>query len=132
MPLAPPVIKIVLLVSFIIYFLIVLFVGIDIFVCIHITVASRRRLVHERIVGIAAWSRRVNGFPVYFSKRSAGREPLNQVGIGDVWASERDQVRKPLGDQAIASFGGHTDAGDQLAAKEGSEVAEHAVAHQRL
>src|SRR6267154_5025234 len=68
--------------------------------------------------------------PVDLSERSAGCEPLNQVGIGDVRASERDQVHKPLGDQATASFGGHTDAGDQLAAKDGSEMAEHAVAHQ--
>src|SRR6266852_3711371 len=89
-----------------------------------------RCLTDSRIVGIAAWSRRVDGCPVDFGKRSAGREPLNQVGIGDVGASERDQVRKPLGDQAIASFGGHTDVGDQLAAKDGSEMAEHAVPHQ--
>ena len=31
----------------------------------------------SRIVGIAARSRRVDGFPVDFSKWSAGREPLN-------------------------------------------------------
>ena len=50
----------------------------------------RRRPTDSRIIGIAAWSRRVDGFPVDFGKRSAGREPLNQVGIGDVGSSERD------------------------------------------
>src|ERR1700681_2078868 len=78
-----------------------------------------RRPTDGRIVGIAAWSRRVDGFPVDFGKRSAGRKPLDQVGIGDVGSSDRDKARKPLGDQTIASFGGHTDVGDQLAAKHG-------------
>src|ERR1700676_1628167 len=79
-----------------------------------------RRPTDSRIVGIAAWSRRVDGFPVDFGKRSAGREPLDEVGIGDVGSSERDQVREPLGDQAIASFGGRSEVGDQLAAKDGA------------
>src|ERR1700693_390120 len=37
----------------------------------------RRRPTESRIVGIAARSRRVDGFPVDFAKRSAGCEPLN-------------------------------------------------------
>src|ERR1700730_16800455 len=36
-----------------------------------------RRPTDNRIVGIAAWSRRVDGCPVDFGKWSAGREPLN-------------------------------------------------------
>ena len=53
-----------------------------------------RRPTDSRIVGIAAWSRPVDGFPVDFGKRSAGREPLDHVGIGDVGASERVCVPK--------------------------------------
>ena len=40
-----------------------------------------------RIVEIAAWSRPVDGFPADFGERSAGREPLDEVGIGDVGSS---------------------------------------------
>jgi len=80
---------------------------------------------------MAAQSRRVDGFPVDVGKRSAGREPLNYVEISDVGSSDRDRVRKPLGDQATASFGGRTDVSDKLAAKDGSEVAEHAVGYVR-
>src|SRR5580698_678607 len=36
-----------------------------------------RRPTDSRVISIAAWSRRVDGFPVDFGKRSAGREPLN-------------------------------------------------------
>src|SRR6266446_2129927 len=42
-----------------------------------------RRPTDGRMVGIAAWTRRVDGFPVDFGKRSAGREPLDQVGMGN-------------------------------------------------
>src|SRR6266852_1294543 len=78
MPLPPPVIKIVLLVSFIIRY------------------PDKRRptcehfghyLMDSRIVEIAAWSRPVHGFPADFGERRAGREPLDQVGIGDVGSS---------------------------------------------
>ena len=41
----------------------------------------------SRIVEIAAWSRPVDGFPIDFGERRAGREPLDQVGIGDVGSS---------------------------------------------
>jgi len=41
----------------------------------------------SRIVEIAAWSRPVDGFPADFGERRAGREPLDQVGIGDVGSS---------------------------------------------
>jgi len=41
----------------------------------------------SRIVVIAAWSRPVDGFPADFGERRAGREPLDQVGIGDVGSS---------------------------------------------
>ena len=41
----------------------------------------------SRIVEIAAWSRPVDGFPSDFGERRAGREPLDQVGIGDVGSS---------------------------------------------
>ena len=50
----------------------------------------------SRIVEIPARARPVDGFPADFGERRAGREPLDQVGIGDVGSSERDQVRKPL------------------------------------
>ena len=39
------------------------------------------------IVEIAAWSRPVDGFPADFGERRAGREPLDQVGIGDIGSS---------------------------------------------
>jgi hypothetical protein len=55
------------------------------------------------MVGIAAWSGPVDCFPADFGKRSAGREPLDQVGIGDVGSSERDQVRKRLCDRRADS-----------------------------
>ena len=41
----------------------------------------------SRIVEIAAWSRPVDSFPADFGERRAGREPLDQVGIGDVGSS---------------------------------------------
>ena len=41
----------------------------------------------SRIVEIAAWSRPVDGFPADFGERRAGREPLDQVEIGDVGSS---------------------------------------------
>src|SRR5258707_10068328 len=70
-----------------------------------------RCLTDSRIVGIAAWSRRVDGFPVDFGKRSAGCEPLNQVGIGEgVRTRPSSQAPRRSGD---CSFGGHTDVGDQ-------------------
>src|SRR5438445_2453637 len=37
-----------------------------------------------RIDEIAAWSRPVDGFPADLGRGRAGREPLGQVGIGDV------------------------------------------------
>src|SRR5260370_7478082 len=57
----------------------------------------------SRIVEIAAWSRPVDGFPADFGKRSAGREMLDQVGIGDVGSSERDEVRNRLCDRRADS-----------------------------
>src|SRR5712692_8176099 len=57
----------------------------------------------SRIVEIAAWSRPVDGFPADFGKRSAGRELLDQVGIGDVGSSERDEVSNRLCDRRAAS-----------------------------
>src|SRR6266851_9633741 len=104
MPLPPPVIKIVLLVSFIIKYPAPIkdarFLSTS--DTIDRTGAHQplwlsslaRRPTDSRIVGIAAWSRPVDGFPADFGKRSAGREPLDQVGIGDVGSSERDEVRK--------------------------------------
>ena len=41
----------------------------------------------SRIVEIAVWSRPVDGFPADFCERRAGRELLDQVGIGDVKSS---------------------------------------------
>ena len=42
----------------------------------------------SRIVVIAAWSRPGRRFPTAdFGERRAGREPLDQVGIGDVRSS---------------------------------------------
>ena len=41
----------------------------------------------SRIDEIAAWSRPVDGFPSDFGERRVGREPLDQVGIGDVGSS---------------------------------------------
>jgi hypothetical protein len=45
----------------------------------------------------------VDGFPADLGKQRAGREPLDQVGIGNVGSSERDQVRKPLCDRRADS-----------------------------
>src|SRR6195256_3815097 len=44
---------------------------------LHNFTSLSRRPTESRIVGIAARSRRVDGLPVDFGKRSAGREPLN-------------------------------------------------------
>src|SRR6202045_3975607 len=44
---------------------------------LHNFASLSRRPTESRIVGIAARSRRVDGLPVDFGKRSAGREPLN-------------------------------------------------------
>jgi hypothetical protein len=41
----------------------------------------------SQILEIAAWFRPVDGFPADFGERRAGREPLDQVGIGDVGSS---------------------------------------------
>src|SRR5258705_13437512 len=62
-----------------------------------------RRATDSRIVGIAGWSRPVDGLPADFVKRSAGREPLDQVGIGDVGSSEGDEVRNRLCDRRADS-----------------------------
>src|SRR6266851_1102193 len=113
MPLPPPVIKIVLLVSFIIKYPAPIkdarFLSTS--DTIDRTGAHQplwlsslaRRPTDSRIVGIAAWSRPVDGFPADFGKRSAGREPLDQVGIGDVGSSERDEVRNRLCDRRADS-----------------------------
>src|SRR5260370_15156742 len=50
----------------------------------------------SRIVEIAAWSRPVDGFPADFGERRAGREPLDQVGIGDVGSSSANLSLKLL------------------------------------
>jgi len=50
----------------------------------------------SRIVEIAAWPRPVDGFPSDVGERRAGREPLDQVGIGDVGFVERDLSLKLL------------------------------------
>ena len=43
--------------------------------------------MESRIAEIAAWPRPVDGFPADLGKQRAGREPLDQVGIGDVGSS---------------------------------------------
>src|SRR5947208_17188119 len=106
MPLAPPVIKIVLLVSFIIKYPAP--IKDARFLSTSDTIdrtgahwplwlsSLARRSTDSRIVGIAVWSRPVDGFPADFGKRSAGREPLDQVGSGNVGSAERDEVRNRL------------------------------------
>jgi hypothetical protein len=66
--------------------------------------------------------RGVDGFPVDSGEQDTGREPLDQVGIGDVGPAERDHVGEPVGDQAIALLGGQIDVGDQRAAKDWAEM----------
>jgi len=90
---------------------------------LHNFTSLSRRPTETRIVGIAARSRRVDGLPVASASGAPVASP--QLGRdGDVGASERTG-RRSLSDQTIAAVGGHADVGDQLAAKNGVEVAEH-------
>jgi hypothetical protein len=89
------------------------------------------RVADRRVVGIAVRPRGVDGSS-RLRRVGTGREPLDEIGIGDVGSAERDHIDEPIGDQAIASLGGHIDVSDQRAAKGWGEMAKHAVAHQRL